>query len=103
MGPSGAGKSTFMDILAMRKSVGSLSGRLLLSGKPATRSFIRQTAYVPQVSHTVASSNTTRVARNYKQGQPHPWNGCAAGDCQPRPAARLSESSDVSSTVTHRL
>jgi ABC-type multidrug transport system ATPase subunit len=49
MGPSGAGKSTFMDILAMRKSVGHLSGRLLLSGRPANTSFIRKTAYVPQV------------------------------------------------------
>jgi ABC-type multidrug transport system ATPase subunit len=49
MGPSGAGKSTLMDILAMRKSVGQLTGQLLLNGHPATRSFIRKTAYVPQV------------------------------------------------------
>ena len=49
MGPSGAGKSTLMDILAMRKSVGELTGQLLLNGQPATRSFIRKTAYVPQV------------------------------------------------------
>jgi ABC-type multidrug transport system ATPase subunit len=49
MGPSGAGKSTFMDILAMRKSVGDLSGHLLLNGQPATKNFIRKTAYVPQV------------------------------------------------------
>ena len=49
MGPSGAGKSTFMDILAMRKSVGHLTGQLLLNGQPATKNFIRKTAYVPQV------------------------------------------------------
>ena len=49
LGPSGAGKSTLMDILAQRKSVGNLSGFLLVNGRPATSSFIRKTAYVPQV------------------------------------------------------
>lgn len=50
LGPSGAGKSTLMDILAQRKSMGQLSGFLLVNGRPATSSFIRKTAYVPQVS-----------------------------------------------------
>jgi energy-coupling factor transporter ATP-binding protein EcfA2 len=50
LGPSGAGKSTLMDILAQRKSMGNLSGFLLVNGRPATSSFIRKTAYVPQVS-----------------------------------------------------
>lgn len=49
LGPSGAGKSTLMDILAQRKSVGNLSGQMLIGGKPVTRSFIRKTSYVPQV------------------------------------------------------
>lgn len=49
MGPSGAGKSTLMDILAMRKSLGNLTGGLLVNGSPAHASFIRQTSYVPQV------------------------------------------------------
>jgi len=49
LGPSGAGKSTLMDILAQRKSMGNLSGFLLVDGQPATSSFIRKTAYVPQV------------------------------------------------------
>jgi hypothetical protein len=49
LGPSGAGKSTLMDILALRKSVGSISGRLLVNGQPASKAFIRKTAYVPQV------------------------------------------------------
>jgi hypothetical protein len=48
MGPSGAGKSTFMDILALRKSVGELTGRILVNGARATKAFIRKTAYVPQ-------------------------------------------------------
>jgi hypothetical protein len=38
-----------MDILAQRKSMGNLSGFLLVNGRPATSSFIRKTAYVPQV------------------------------------------------------
>ncbi|KIZ04851.1 hypothetical protein MNEG_3112 [Monoraphidium neglectum] len=45
MGPSGAGKSTFMDILALRKSVGELTGRILVNGARATKAFIRKTAY----------------------------------------------------------
>jgi ABC-type transport system involved in cytochrome bd biosynthesis fused ATPase/permease subunit len=49
LGPSGAGKSTLMDILAQRKSTGNLSGFLLANGRPTTSSFIRKTAYVPQV------------------------------------------------------
>lgn len=36
-------------MLALRKSVGNLSGRLLVNGKPATARFIRLTSYVPQV------------------------------------------------------
>jgi ABC-type iron transport system FetAB ATPase subunit len=62
MGPSGAGKSTFMDILAMRKSVGNLSGRLLLSGRPANTSFIRKTAYVPQVQQRVLGNGAESSA-----------------------------------------
>lgn len=49
MGPSGAGKSTLMDILAGRKSVGLLSGQVLVNGQPRGREFVRKTAYVPQV------------------------------------------------------
>lgn len=49
MGPSGAGKSTLMDILAQRKSLGNLTGSLLVNGQPAPASFIKQTSYVPQV------------------------------------------------------
>jgi energy-coupling factor transporter ATP-binding protein EcfA2 len=54
MGPSGAGKSTLMDILAMRKSLGIRTGQLLANGQPATMSFIRKTAYVPQVQYAAA-------------------------------------------------
>lgn len=50
MGPSGAGKSTLMDILAGRKSVGNLTGAVLVNGRPRKQAeFARKTAYVPQV------------------------------------------------------
>ncbi|WIA12817.1 hypothetical protein OEZ85_006447 [Tetradesmus obliquus] len=49
MGPSGAGKSTLMDILAGRKSVGNLTGSVLVNGLPRKKDeFARKTAYVPQ-------------------------------------------------------
>eukprot|EP00878_Enallax_costatus_P020993 GHUV01022209.1.p1 GENE.GHUV01022209.1~~GHUV01022209.1.p1 ORF type:complete len:299 (-),score=59.91 GHUV01022209.1:26-922(-) len=50
MGPSGAGKSTLMDILAGRKSVGNLTGAVLVNSRPRKKAeFARKTAYVPQV------------------------------------------------------
>lgn len=50
MGPSGAGKSTLMDILAGRKSVGNLTGAVLVNARPRKKAeFARKTAYVPQV------------------------------------------------------
>jgi len=65
MGPSGAGKSTFMDCLALRKSVGELSGQLLLNGQPATKSFIRKTAYVPQDDNFVPTMTTWETLSFY--------------------------------------
>jgi hypothetical protein len=38
-----------MDILAMRKSIGNLTGVLMVNGARATKRFIKKTAYVPQV------------------------------------------------------
>lgn len=60
LGPSGAGKSTLMDILAQRKSMGNLSGFLLVDGQPATSSFIRKTAYVPQVRDALGGRGAQR-------------------------------------------
>ena len=65
LGPSGAGKSTLMDILAMRKSVGALTGKLLVGGRPAARSFIRKTAYVPQDDNFVPTMTTMETMRFY--------------------------------------
>ena len=65
LGPSGAGKSTFMDILALRKSVGNLSGRLLVNGQRANKKFIKKTAYVPQEDNFVPTMTTWEVMSFY--------------------------------------
>jgi ATP-binding cassette subfamily G (WHITE) protein 2 len=54
-----------MDILAQRKSVGMLTGQLLVGGCPATRSFIRKTAYVPQDDNFVPTMTTIETMRFY--------------------------------------
>ena len=50
LGPSGAGKSTLLDILSQHKTLGSVSGEVLLHGKPVGKRYRQLTAYVPQVS-----------------------------------------------------
>jgi ABC-type multidrug transport system ATPase subunit len=41
MGPSGAGKTTFIDIIAQRKTVGTITGSVLVNGKAYDRTFKR--------------------------------------------------------------
>ncbi|KAH6627524.1 ABC-2 type transporter-domain-containing protein [Chaetomium tenue] len=48
MGASGAGKTTLLDVLAQRKSVGVVTGDMLVSGRPFRADFQRQTGYVQQ-------------------------------------------------------
>jgi len=48
MGASGAGKSTLLDVLAGRKTTGTIGGDLLFNGRPRGPSVIRTTAYVLQ-------------------------------------------------------
>jgi ABC-type multidrug transport system ATPase subunit len=49
MGSSGAGKTTLMDVLALRKSSGKISGDIRLNGHPQEElSFRRCTGYVEQ-------------------------------------------------------
>ena len=57
MGPSGAGKSTLMDILAGRKTMGNLSGTILVNDRPRRKSDKHHTAYVPQVRRLAAGSS----------------------------------------------
>ncbi len=49
LGPSGAGKSTLMDVLALRRVSGQVSGSILVNGAPVSMDFLKRSAYVPQV------------------------------------------------------
>jgi ABC-type multidrug transport system ATPase subunit len=74
MGSSGAGKTTLMDVLALRKSSGEISGEVRLNGHPQeSHSFRRCTGYVEQfdeqqpeltVRETVTFSATMRLERS---------------------------------------
>jgi ABC-type multidrug transport system ATPase subunit len=48
MGSSGAGKSTLLDILADRKTVGTLTGNIFINGKIREKIMMKSTAYVMQ-------------------------------------------------------
>jgi len=66
MGPSGAGKSTLMDILAGRKSVGHLTGEVLVNGAPQDKKrFTRQTAYIPQEDNFLPTMSVAETCTYY--------------------------------------
>ncbi|KAI6246363.1 ABC multidrug transporter [Erysiphe necator] len=48
MGASGAGKTTLLDVIAARKTVGVISGEILVDGLKPGGSFQRQTSYAEQ-------------------------------------------------------
>ncbi|KAL8830078.1 MAG: hypothetical protein Q9170_005903 [Blastenia crenularia] len=49
MGSSGAGKTTLLDVLAQRKTEGTISGSILVDGRPLTVSFQRSAGYCEQL------------------------------------------------------
>ncbi|KAJ1323300.1 AtrB [Microdochium nivale] len=49
MGSSGAGKTTLLDVLAQRKTEGTISGSVLVDGRPLPLSFQRMTGYCEQL------------------------------------------------------
>ncbi|EGC33758.1 hypothetical protein DICPUDRAFT_154132 [Dictyostelium purpureum] len=49
MGASGAGKTTLLDVLAKRKTLGTVKGECTLNGKPLEIDFERITGYVEQM------------------------------------------------------
>ncbi|OBT53104.1 hypothetical protein VE04_08304 [Pseudogymnoascus sp. 24MN13] len=49
MGSSGAGKTTLLDVLAQRKTEGTISGSVLVDGRPIPISFQRSAGYVEQL------------------------------------------------------
>jgi ATP-binding cassette subfamily G (WHITE) protein 2 (PDR) len=48
MGVSGAGKTTLLDCLALRVSIGVVTGDMFVNGRPLDSSFQRKTGYVQQ-------------------------------------------------------
>ena len=72
MGASGAGKSTLLDVLAGLKNQGTISGELLISGRPRDERFTSMVGYVEQfdslnplstVFETVRFSGRLRLPR----------------------------------------
>lgn len=49
MGASGAGKTTLLDVLAQHKTEGSITGSILVDGRPLTISFQRSAGYCEQL------------------------------------------------------
>ncbi|KAK9808412.1 hypothetical protein WJX73_002001 [Symbiochloris irregularis] len=55
MGPSGSGKTTLLDLLAGRKTVGTLKGDILFAGQKPKQAFLkRYTGYVEQFDTLIA-------------------------------------------------
>jgi ABC-type multidrug transport system ATPase subunit len=49
MGSSGAGKTTLLDVLAQRKTDGTINGSILVDGRPLSVSFQRSAGYCEQL------------------------------------------------------
>ncbi|CAO3589784.1 unnamed protein product [Absidia cylindrospora] len=49
MGSSGAGKTTLLDVLAQRKTIGKIEGRIYMNGEPLGNDFERVTGYCEQM------------------------------------------------------
>jgi ABC-type multidrug transport system ATPase subunit len=62
MGPSGAGKTSLLDTLAGRKTVGNITGSILINGYPMSQSSIRHlSAYVSQEDVLLATLTVREV------------------------------------------
>nr|ABR15505.1 ABC transporter [Plenodomus lingam]ABR15506.1 ABC transporter [Plenodomus lingam] len=64
MGSSGAGKTTLMDVLAQRKTEGTIHGEILVDGRPLPVSFQRSAGYCEQLDVHEAFS-TVREALEF--------------------------------------
>lgn len=63
MGVSGAGKTTLLDVLAHRKSVGVVTGNMLVNGQPLDKSFQRKIGYVQQQDLHLETSTVREALR----------------------------------------
>lgn len=64
IGESGAGKTTLLDVLATRKTVGVIGGKLAVDGRRRDASFQRKTGYVQQQDIHLETA-TVREALNF--------------------------------------
>lgn len=64
MGASGAGKTTLLDVLASRKSIGVITGDVLVDGMPKGTAFQRGTSYAEQLD-THEPTQTVREALRF--------------------------------------
>ncbi|KAJ5702941.1 hypothetical protein N7488_010489 [Penicillium malachiteum] len=64
MGVSGAGKTTLLDVLASRRTIGVISGQILVDGQQRDSSFQRKTGYAQQLDLHLETS-TVREALSF--------------------------------------
>ncbi|KAK3823093.1 MAG: ABC-2 type transporter-domain-containing protein [Benniella sp.] len=63
MGSSGAGKTTLLDVLAQRKSIGTVTGKVEVDGLPLRRDFQRTTGYCEQLDVHVPECTVREALR----------------------------------------
>ncbi|KAG0325998.1 hypothetical protein BGZ99_010292 [Dissophora globulifera] len=63
MGSSGAGKTTLLDVLAQRKSIGTVTGQIEVDGRPLRRDFQRTTGYCEQLDVHVPEATVREALR----------------------------------------
>ncbi|KAK5575307.1 hypothetical protein RB653_010565 [Dictyostelium firmibasis] len=73
MGSSGAGKTTLLDVLAKRKTMGTVSGESLLNGKPLEIDFERITGYVEQMDVHNPGLTVREALRFSAKLRQEPW------------------------------
>ncbi|OJJ31193.1 hypothetical protein ASPWEDRAFT_54445 [Aspergillus wentii DTO 134E9] len=60
MGSSGAGKTTLLDVLAQRKTEGTINSSIIVDGRPLSVSFQRSTGYCEKLDVHEPSATTPR-------------------------------------------
>ncbi|CAK9092297.1 ABC transporter G family member 22 (ABC transporter ABCG.22), partial [Durusdinium trenchii] len=67
MGASGAGKSTLLDTLTKRKTLGEVSGKVYVNGRPQDEHFFFASAYVPQEENLVSTNTVGETVEFYAE------------------------------------
>ena len=99
MGASGAGKSTLLDVLAGKKTGGTITGTILVNGLPPdyAGSFSRVAGYVEQYdeqTHRIARNTSSQPAIHHRTPRAHrPVMSVCVFACSGSTATRLSRQS----------